>query len=130
MQVSAAKHFILQRGNTSTDLSLKGVYILIHIYVLADCRLGEVLAGKDRGDRGPSGKQFFMSQEATGRIEVSSQQIACEQPLTCEAEGNECSVSHEAAWPIKVSIWPVKRSWSTSTSGTQILMSQKAARCI
>ena len=30
-------------------------------------------AGKDRGDRGPSGKQFFMSQEAAGRIEVSIQ---------------------------------------------------------
>ncbi len=49
--------------------------------MLADCRHGEVLAGKDKGDRGPSGKQFFMSQEAAGRIEVSSQQLACEQLL-------------------------------------------------
>ena len=43
--------------------------------MLADCRLGEVLAGKDRGDRGPSGKQFFVSQEAAGRIEVSTQRL-------------------------------------------------------
>lgn len=49
--------------------------------MLTDCRHGEVLAGKDKGDRGPSGKQFFMTQEAAGRIEVSSQQLACEQLL-------------------------------------------------
>ena len=45
-------------------------------HVCVYCRLGEVMAGKDRGDRGPSGKQFFVSQEAAGRIEVSSQRVS------------------------------------------------------
>ena len=80
VHVSAALQFLRQHGSTSTDVALQSitcVFVCAHlgVYVLADCRLGEVLAGKDRGDRGPSGKQFFMSQEAAGRIEVSSQQL-------------------------------------------------------